>query len=607
MISREVLFGNPKRTFPQISPDGKRLAYIAPDEGVLNVWVKTVGLEDDHPLTHDRHRGVRGYFWARNNRQILFIQDKDGDENWHVYAIPVEGGEAVDLTPFENIQARILKVRPDFPDTILVGINNRNPQLHDVYRLDLRDGSRVLDVENTIGAVDWTIDNNLVVRIGELPLPDGGFQLVHRDGPGDNWKPLTSWSSEDALTTSPAGFALDNETLYIKSSVGTNAAELRTLNLKTGEWKTLVSDPVYDVSELLIHPISRRIQAVNIERERMDWLVLDPEVEADFAALRKLHPGDFGIIDRDNDDTVWLVVYVVDVSSVVFYSYSRATKQGTFLFSHRPELDQYTLSPMKPVCFTARDGLTIHGYLTLPVSADPRRLPAILLIHGGPWVRDTWCFHPEVQWLADRGYAVLQINYRGSTGYGKQFTNAGDKEWGGKMQDDITDAALWLIEQGVADSKRIGIYGGSYGGYATLVGLTKTPDLFRCGVDIVGPSNLITFQESVPPYWEPIKPMLYKRVGHPETDRELLDQRSPLNHIDQIKAPLMIAQGKNDPRVKRAESLQICEALRAVGKTVEYLEFEDEGHGFARPENRLKFYAAAEKFLSEHLGGRYLD
>ena len=334
--------------------------------------------------------------------------------------------------------------------------------------------------------------------------------------------------------------------------------------------------------------------------------MLDESIRADLDTLRALHRGDFYVSDRTLDDKHWLVAYDIDNGPVRYYAYNTETKIGTFLFTSRPDLENLSLAEMKPVTITARDGLKIYCYLTVPVGeVEPQDLPTVLNIHGGPWYRDSWGYHPEAQWLANRGYAVLQVNFRGSTGYGKKFTAAGDREWGGKMQDDITDATQWLIDQGIADPERIAIYGGSYGGFAVLSGLTKEPDLYACGVDMVGPSNLITFLKTIPPYWEPLKPLMYQRIGHPEIDTVMLRERSPLFHIDQIKVPLMIAQGANDPRVPRAESIQIRDALLAAGKTVEYLEFPDEGHGFARPENRLKFYAMAERFLADHIGGQF--
>ena len=605
LIPRELVFGNPEKVSPDLSPDGQRLAYIAPDQGVLNVWVKTVGKNDDQVITKDRRRGIHAYFWAPNGQQIVYVQDKDGDENWHVYAVPASGGDPVDLTPFPKVQARILGVEPRFPDEILVGLNNRVPQLHDIYRLDLKTRALTLEAKNDLNAAALIPDHELRVRLALIATPDGGSKLLHRAAPNAEWNQVLAWGSEDATTTYPAGFAADNQTLYMLSSIGSNAAEVRTRDLATGKEQVVASDPTYDASGLAVHPTTYQIQAVAFTAERRRWKVIDPAVQADFDELAKLHYGDFSIVSRNLADTAWLVGYTQDKGPYVYYAYDRATKKGTFLFSARPKLEKVALAEMKPIQFTSRDGLTIHGYLSLPVGLEPKNLPAVLDVHGGPWARDTWGYSGEVQWLANRGYACLQVNFRGSTGYGKAFVNAGDREWGAKMQDDLTDAVKWLVAQGIADPKRIGIYGASYGGYAVLAGLTTTPDLYACGVDMVGPSNLITFLSTVPPYWEPLRARLRKRVGDLEKDQEFLKSRSPLFHTGRIRAPLFIAQGANDPRVKRAESIQIRDAVQAAGKTVEYLEFADEGHGFARPQNRLKFYAAAERFLAKHLGGRF--
>ncbi len=604
LIPRAVLFGNPERSSPQISPDGKRLAYLAPLDGVLNIWVRTIGREDDRAITRDRGRGIRAYFWAQHSKQLLYVQDKDGDENWRLYAVALDGGEPVTLTPFDGVQAHIIAVPPEFPETVLVGLNNRVPQLHDVYRAHLDTRELVLDTRNDLGAVGWVADHALQIRLAVVPTPEGGFRWLHRRDEGDRWKELLSFGSEDALTTHPLGFSADNETLYILSSVGSNTGELRALDVRTGQQTVLASDPESDVTDVLAHPLTHRIQAAAFLGDRKRWKALDPAIEGDLQALAALHPGDIDGIDRDHEDATWLVAYSQDVGPVVYYTYDRATRTGAKLFSARPALERVALAAMRPVHIRARDGLILHGYLTLPIGGEAKKLPTVINVHGGPWARDAWGYDPESQWLANRGYATLQLNYRGSTGYGKAFINAGDREWGGKMQDDISDAAAWLIEQGIADPKRIGIFGGSYGGYAVLAGLTFTPDLYACGVDIVGPSNLLTFINTIPPYWEPVKVMFFQRVGHPEQQAEFLRARSPLFHIDRIAAPLLIAQGANDPRVKREESLQIVEALRKAGKTVDYMEFADEGHGFARPENRLAFYAAAERFLAKHLGGR---
>jgi len=604
LIPREAFFGNPDKASPQISPDGKRLAYLAADEGVLNVWVRTVGQNDDRVVTKDRKRGIRAYFWAQNNEQILYIQDKGGDENWHVYAVNVKSKEEKDLTPFENVQARVEAVEQKFPNEILVSVNHRNPQLHDVYRADLTTGKLTLVAQNDEGYIGWNADHDFHIRLAATMKADGGTTLVVRDDEESAWRTLTSFAVEDALTSGPVGFTPDGKGLYVISSGGSNTGELRQIELATGKESTLASDAEADVADIVIHPARHTIQAVAFTKERVNWNVLDTSIAEDFAAIGKIRNGDFHLINRDHADQTWLVSFETDDGPVYYYAYDRKTKKGELLFTNRRALEGLTLAKMKPIRFQAKDGLTVHGYLTTPPGVEAKRLPMVLNVHGGPWSRDMWGYDGEVQWLANRGYAVLQINFRGSTGYGKKFLNAADREWGGKMHDDLVDGVQWAIKEGIADPNRVGIFGGSYGGYATLVGLAFTPNLFACGVDIVGPSNLITFQESIPPYWKPLEPIFWGRVGHPVKDAEFLKSRSPLFKVDQITKPLLIAQGANDPRVKKSESLQMVEALKKSGKVVEYVEYADEGHGFARPENRLDFYAKAEKFLSEYLGGR---
>jgi len=607
LIPREVFFGNPDRAGPQVSPDGKRLAYLAADEGVLNVWVRTVGKADDRVVTRDRKRGIRSYFWARNNKHILYIQDKDGDENWHLYSVDLGDNAERDLTPMPNVQARVESVSNKYPDEIIVAINDRDPQLHDVHRVNLNSGKLSLIAKNDAGYIGWVVDHDYQVRGAMTMTADGGSELFVRERPDADWRKLTSWKADDTLSSGPHSFTPDGKGLYLFTSTGANTTELREIDLATGKEKVLASDAQADVADVFEHPDKHVIQAVGFMKARKSWKVLDPAIADDFAAIAKVRDGDFSIINRDHADQTWLVVFDEDDGPVYYYAYDRKSKSAQLLFSNRKALETVTLAPMQPISYASRDGLTIHGYLTVPPGVEPKNLPMVLNVHGGPWWRDSWGYDGEVQWLANRGYAVLQINFRGSTGYGKKFINAADREWGGKMHDDLVDGVHWAIQQGVADPKRICIFGGSYGGYATLVGLTFTPDLFACGVDIVGPSNLITFQETIPPYWKPLEPILWARVGHPVNDADFLKSRSPLFKVDQIKKPLLIAQGANDPRVKKSESLQMVEALNMAGKTVEYVEYPDEGHGFARPENRLDFYGKAERFLADHLGGRRQD
>ena len=602
LIPLEDLFGNPERANPQLSPDGKRLAYIAPDEGVLNVWVKTIGCDDDRVVTRDRHRGIRTFMWTYDNRHLIYAQDSDGDENWHLFSVDLDGTAIRDMTPFLGAQAGMLAAEPHLPDQMLISMNARDPRLHDVYQLTLSTGALEMIEENPGDVVGWLADADMKVRVAMAGMPDGGFQLRARGPEGGAFKPIVTWPAEEE--GHPYGITKDGQGLYLASSLGADTAELRLLDLVTGAEETLASNPHVDVDDALIHPTERHVQAVGFTRYRLEWTALDPSVAKDFERLRQARDGDFHVVSRDLADRTWIVLYVRDAAPAAYYVYDRASGSIELLFTVRPALEKAPLAEMRPVEIKARDGLTLVSYLTLPLGAEPRDLPLVLNVHGGPWARNVWGFDPEAQWLANRGYACLQVNFRGSSGFGKRFLHAGDREWGAKMHDDLIDAVNWAVAEGYADPKRVGIYGGSYGGYAALVGASFTPDVFACAVDLVGPSSLRTLLASIPPYWEPMLRMFVQRVGDPETEPEFLDSRSPLYRVDAIRCPLLIAQGANDPRVKQAESEQIVAALRERGTPVEYLLFEDEGHGFARPENRLTFYRAAERFLAEHLGGR---
>ena len=605
LIPRKVLFGNPDKTNPQISPDGKKIAYLAPVNDVLNVWVGNVGSDTYQPVTKDTDRGIRFYFWAADNRHIMYIQDVGGNENWRLYATTLETQETRDLTPFENVQVQIIDRDKHFPNELLIGMNKENPQVHDVYHLDLQSGELSLVAKNPGNIMNWVTDAHFKVRGAVTALPDGGTELLIRQDESTPWRTLVSWDADDSLTSGPVGFTLDGQSIYLEDSRNVNAGRLVKLNIATGDIAVIAEDPQYDVGTVIIHPDTHEVQAVAFNKDRNEWRVLDESIKWDFDNIRGTHRGDFFMISRDDADRTWIVAFTVDSGPVPFYAYDRTNGKATFLFDNQPALNKYTLATMEPISFTARDGLIVHGYLTLPVGEQKTNLPMVLDVHGGPWGRDTWGYNPEAQWFANRGYACLQVNFRGSTGYGKDFLNAGDKEWGRNMHNDLVDAVNWAIQQGVANPKRVAIYGGSYGGYAALVGATFTPDLFCCAVDIVGPSNLNTLIRTIPPYWSTFLATFHKRVGNPDTEEEFLQSRSPLFKVDQIKIPMLIAQGANDPRVKQAESEQIVEAMKRKGIDYEYMLFPDEGHGFAKPENRLKFYAAAEKFLAKHLGGRY--
>ncbi|HUA40611.1 MAG TPA: S9 family peptidase [Streptosporangiaceae bacterium] len=608
LIPLTVLFGNPERVSPRLSPDGTQLAWIAPHDGVLNVWLAPISTQDGvdwgaaRVITDDRDRGIRQFAWAHDGRHVLYLQDTGGDENWRLHDVDLPTMERRDLTPFEGVQARLIASEREYPDQILVGLNKDNEQLHDVYRLDLKTGELTKEFENP-GFLDTVADREMVVRAALRPHPDGSMVLLVREAADSDWRPALTIPAEDSLTTGPVAFSADGRSLLMISSVDAQAARLIWLDVASGHIEVLAEDPEADVSGVRIDPDTREPQIVTFIKARSEYRVLDPSVAGHLAAIRALHPGDPVFPDADDDDRVWLVAFTNDAGPVSYFAFDTATGAGSFLFEHQPELSKYDLAPMEPFSYQARDGLTVHGYLTFPPGAERADLPTALLVHGGPWARDVWGYDPQAQWLANRGYLCVQVNFRGSAGYGKAFINAGNREWGAAMQDDLSDAVAHVISQGWSDPAKVAILGGSYGGYATLAGAAFTPDLYCCGVDIVGPSNLITLIETIPPYWAPMIAQFHNRVGDPAKDRDFLWSRSPLSAVAQIRIPLLIAQGANDPRVKQAESEQIVAALQKAGIEHDYMLFEDEGHGFAKPENRLKFFAEADRFLARYLGG----
>jgi len=611
LIPRSVLFGNPDKAQARLSPDGTHLSYLAPVNGVLNVWVGPV---DDpgaaQPVTNDTGRGIRFHGWAHTNRHVLYIQDKGGDENWRIYSVDLANNTTLDLTPVEGVQARIEKVSPESPNEILISLNDRNPQLHDLYRVDIQTGARQLILENE-GFVSFVSDDQYVVHLAVRMTADGGSEVLRRTADG-GWLLFQQIEMEDMMTTSPIGLDKAGAHLYMTDSRGRDTAALVLVNLESGQQQVLATNPRADAGATLVHPTQKHIQAVAFTYERKQWEILDSALVDDLAYLRTVADGELEVVDRTLDDGQWVVAYALDNGPVRYYRYDRAQKTAHFLFTNRTALENLPLAKMHPFVIRARDGLNLVCYYTLPVGSEridadmvrPREpLATVLLVHGGPWGRDFWGYNALHQWLANRGYAVLSVNFRSSTGFGKAFINAGNLTWATNMHEDLIDAVNWAVLTGIADRDRIAIMGGSYGGYATLVGLTFTPDLFACGVDIVGPSNLVTLIESTPPYWKPMLKMLTTRVGDPSTEegRAFLHSRSPLTYVDRIQRPLLIGQGANDPRVKQAESDQIVQAMQEKGIPVTYVLYPDEGHGFARPENNLSFFAITEAFLAQHL------
>ncbi len=616
LIPREVLFGNPDKAAARISPDGKFLSYLAPVKGVLNVWVGPVDdLSKAKPVTKDTKRGIRTYNWAYTSKHILYSQDTDGDENWHVYSVDLDTDKITDLTPFKKVAAQIENVSHRSPNEILLGINDRDERLHDIHRVNLLTGERTLVQENP-GFVGFVTDDDYKVRFGIVYGPTGATVLQPDAAAEKGWKEFLKIPSEDMMTTSPADFDKTGQVLYLIDSRGRNTSALKTLELKTGKETVVAEHDKADIGGAMIHPTEKNIQAVSHNYTKTEWKVLDPAVKADFEYLRTVADGELTVASRTHDDKQWVVAFIMDDGPVRYYLYDRAAKKARFLFTNRKDLEEVKLAKMHPVVIKARDGLELVSYLTLPPDSDPdgdgrpnAPLPMVLNVHGGPWARDSWGLNPYHQWLANRGYAVLSVNFRGSTGLGKKFLNAGDGQWAGKMHDDLLDAVSWAVERKIAEPKKVAIMGGSYGGYATLVGLTFTPEVFACGVDIVGPSNIITLLKTVPPYWAPFMPVLKQKVGDPSTPegRKFLEERSPLTHVEKIARPLLIGQGANDPRVKQAESDQIVEAMKAKKIAVCYVLYPDEGHGFARPANRMSFNAVTEAFLAKHLGGRFQE
>ncbi|MFA5075336.1 MAG: S9 family peptidase [Candidatus Babeliales bacterium] len=604
LIPRKILFGNPEKASPQISPDGKKLAYLAPVNGVLNVFVKTIGKSNDYQISKDTNRGIQMYGWAYNNQHLFYVQDKNGDENWHIYRVDLNTKKTVDMTPFEGVLANICASEKEFPSTILICMNKENAQIFDVYRLDIQTGALELVEKNPGNIAAFIADKNLVVRAAQTFNDDGGVSLLVRETDKDPWKIALTWGSEDALKVQCFGFSKDGNKLYLKDPSESNTARLIEYDIISGQKKVLAQDDIFDITTAFFNTDHTPLVAC-ILKERISLVSLNKEFDATLKAMQNIDDGDLFATSASNDDRYWVLGFIHDNQATKYYLFDKEKQTAEFIFFDLPELNKYQLAKMETISFIARDGLKIHGYLTCPVGVQHKNLPLVLLVHGGPWGRDAWGLDSLAQVIANRGHACLQVNFRGSDGYGKSFLNAGDREWGGKMHDDLIDAVNWAIDQGIADPKKIAIVGGSYGGYAALVGATFTPDVFCCAVDICGPSNLITFLETVPPYWISFKKQFDLRLGDIEKDTEFLKSRSPLFKVDNIKIPILIGQGVNDPRVKQAESEQIVEALKIKGLEYEYVLFPDEGHGFVKPENRLKFCAIMEKFLAKYLGGRY--
>ena len=613
LIERSKLFGNPVKAAGRLSPDGRWFSWLAPRDGVLNIYVAPANnLDAAKPLTDERARPVRSYFWSPDSTQLLFIQDKGGDENFLLYGVDVTTGKQTALTPFTKTRAQLVAISKRHKDRILVGLNNRNPKYHDVHTLNLKTRKLTLVMRNDAYA-GFIADEDLILRIASKSRDDGGTDYYRVTKGVVDKAPFGSVALEDSLTTSPAGFTADGKTLYWIDSRGRNTASLLAQDVATGKTTVVAENERADISSTLANPTTQRVEAYQAQYLKPEWTALDPGIGASLKWLESKLGAPPVVLGRTDADDKWVVSSVSAVEPAVVYLFDRKAGALTKLYTGRPELVGAPLVPMWPVEIKSRDGMTLPSYLTLPPNADSNRdgradtpVPLVLLVHGGPWGRDSYGYDPTAQWLANRGYAVLQVNFRASTGFGKKFITAGDLQWGLKMQDDLSDSVDWAIANRITTPGKVAIMGGSYGGYATLAALTLTPDKFACGVDIVGPSNLFTLLQTIPPYWESIRRQFYERMGNPTTEqgRALLKAASPLSYVDRIKRPLLIGQGANDPRVNKRESDQIVAAMNAKNIPVTYVLFPDEGHGFARPANNIAFNAVTENFLHTCLGGR---
>jgi dipeptidyl aminopeptidase/acylaminoacyl peptidase len=605
LVTRQEIFANPVKKDPLISPDGAKLAYLAPDDGVMNVYVKTIGSDDDCCVTADSSRGIRRYAWSGDSRSILYLQDRLGNENWHLYSCRIDGPgrKTIDLTPFDDVRVAEFFVSPGVFDHVVVSMNKDNPQSSDLYAVDLTSG-RVNPLVGPPGMVrEYIVGPDLSVR-GCIVIDEDGLNYLLSYSPSTGeWKSLRTWGYEDNLTVYRAG--AENDVWYLAHTLKGNFESLYRLNVNTREETLVFSPSRADVSSVLFLNNLEEPVAVAEQYLRMEWTALSEAVKRDLDVIEGGLPGDFVVENISPDDNVWLIKHIEDDRPDTYYKYDRGIGKLEFLFSSNPSLEQYEFAQVIPVIIKANDGLELPCYTVIPPGVKAERLPLVVVIHGGPWSRESWEFEPTYQLLANRGYALLIVNFRGSTGFGKEFLNAGDNEWAKRMQTDVYDAVEWAIDTGLADPERIGVVGGSYGGYSVLWSMIQRPDLFRCGVSVCGPSRLLTLVECFPAYHKPLLQWVKTKVGDWDQSPEMLDAISPIFEVDKIRAPMLIVQGANDPRVKVEESLRIVRAMRDNSQPVTYVEFPDEGHGLQKPENEMAFNALLEAFLARNLGGRF--
>lgn len=603
VIPLHDFFRNPVGASYQVSPGGEYISWLAPWENRLNVFVQPAdGSAEPRRLTDATKRDISGYFWSAKD-QIVYLQDDGGDENFHLHAVNADGGGKRDLTPFPGVRVGVVDDLRDDEDHILISMNKRDARVFDVFRLNTRTGDMELVAENPGSVSGWVTDHDGKVRAA-VQTDGVNTELLTRATEDQPFQKVLSTNFRESVD--PLFFTYDNKELYASSNLGRDKAAIVRIDPATGkELEVLFEHPEVDTGHLLGSDKRKVLTAAVFTRDKQEYHFFDEWRRQLQEKLEKRLPGvEVALSSMNRDEDRFIVRTHSDRSRGAYWFYDEKTDELRKLADVSPWLDQEQMAPMVPVRIPARDGLELPAYLTLPPGVEPKNLPAVLLVHGGPWARDDWGFDGGAQFLANRGYAVLQVNFRGSTGYGRNFWEKGFKQWGKKMQDDVTDAAMWLAAEGIADPKRIAIYGGSYGGYAALAGMAFTPDVYAAGISFVGPSNLFTLLATVPPYWEPMRKMQYEMIGDPDKEKDLLTAASPLFSADKIRAPLLIAQGANDPRVKKAESDQIVAALKERGIDVPYIVKGNEGHGFANEENRLYFYRAVEKFLAKHLGGR---
>ena len=620
LIPRAVFDSPAEHDFVTISPDGKWLAYLAPsDQSVANIWVEDLATHEKHMVTHDQHRGIGGYYWAYDSTHLLYPSDENGNEDDHLYSVDLKTNNTRDLTPFLGVRAEQTLLSPAHPDELLVGMNLRDRKLYDIYRVNLTTGATVLEAQNPGDVIGWTADGDLHVRAATAFTDNLDTVVRSRESTQAQWHDILSIPFEQAPFLGQVNggniivsFSRDGKKLVVGSSKDSPTIKLLELDAASGKiLRTIAGDPKADPWQvfatsfvLLADPQDHHIQAAAFNYLRPEWRAVDPAVEPDLKYLAGLQPGAFLVPSQNLSGKKWIVWYFSDRTPTSFYLYDREKHQAQLLFRDRPQLERYTLAEMRPLEIPARDGFKLVSYLTLPPGAATKDLPMVLLVHGGPWARDGWGFDPTAQLLANRGYAVLQVNYRASIINGP-YMNAANGKIGLLTDDDLTDAVQWAIKEGIADRKRVAIMGGSFGGYSTLRGVTLHTDLYSCGVDIVGPADLATLMNSIPEYWKPVKKRWLRRIGDVTTDSALNQKLSPLYHAQDIRVPLLIGHGANDPRVKLSQSEKIVDTIRKNGGQVTFVVYPDEGHGFARPENQLDFDGRTEEFLHSCLGGRF--